>query len=308
MAKFCKYCGKPLNDGVCDCPQAVAEAENQKRAEAQVLAAMQSTAAVEPAMEAAQAAAAAQTVGTAQAGPVNQSAQAAAQFEQAAQNAQEAARQAALAAQAGTQQLLQNAGLSDRLKVMKDLVFHFAKSPVSAMEQAVAAADKVPQYLAAAVFSIVMMVCMGILLNHDYFEGKVFNIAVTCVVVTLVIRAAYGAGVYLMAKKHNAAMTFDAVIGAFCLTFTLDTAVVVLFTICFALSFFELAIALLIFWAAGTVVTSLLATWALAGQQMEAAVKITLALQLILMVILVFAGRSFVVRTLGSAVGSLGLF
>lgn len=304
MAKFCKYCGKPLNDGVCDCPQAVAEAENRKRAEAQVLAAMQSTAAAETVMETAQAKPPVQTVETAQAEQPTQTAQ----FEQAAKNAQEAARQAASAAQAGAQQFLQNSGLSDRLKAMKDLVFYFTKAPVAAMEQAVAAADKVPQYLAAAVFSIVMMVCMGVLLNHDYFEGKVFAIALTCVVATLVIRAAYGAGVYLMAKKSNAVLTFAAVTGAFCLTFALDAVVVVLFTICFTFSLFELAIALLLFWMLGTVVMSFLATWVLNGRQMEAAVRITLVLQLILMVILVFAGRSFVVHTVGSAVGSLGLF
>lgn len=27
MAKFCRFCGKQINDGVCDCPQSVAAAE-----------------------------------------------------------------------------------------------------------------------------------------------------------------------------------------------------------------------------------------------------------------------------------------
>lgn len=39
MAKFCMYCGKPLNGETCDCPQAVAEAE--KKARMKVQAAMQ---------------------------------------------------------------------------------------------------------------------------------------------------------------------------------------------------------------------------------------------------------------------------
>lgn len=276
MAKFCKYCGKPLNEGLCDCAQAVEEAE--AKASAQVMSAMKANS---------------ETTQSAAAPTLQQAEQA---FQKTAQSIQQ------------SQQAQQAVKILDR---MKKLLIDFAKNPTAAMRRAVQENDKVPQYLTAAMFALITLICGGIMLRDDIFKGSRFGMSLMVVVMILIVRLIYAAGTYIMVKRQNSALSLKAVVGLFSMTLFVDAVMILMIMLSSLISLYELTFALVIFWMVSTVVMAFLATWVLNGGDMERAVRVTLLLQLVLTIILVFVARGFLVAgvksTTNGIMRSLGL-
>lgn len=138
MAKFCMYCGKPLNGEACDCPQAVAEAEKKARMK------------VQAAMQAARG-------GAAQ-----------------PQNQQTAAAQAAQPADSGRKQIQITAPSAEQAaavgKDVKNLFTGLFTAPVETMRQAAASANKIPQYLMAAVMAVAMIL-LACVTGKSFLDG-----------------------------------------------------------------------------------------------------------------------------------------
>lgn len=271
MAKFCKYCGKQLTNGFCDCAQAAAEAE--ERARAQVIAAMEANSEAKP-----------QSTSE----PVLQ--QAGQAFQKTAQSIQQ------------SQQAKQ---ATQRLGQMKDLLVEFVKHPSAAMQYAAQETDKMPQYLITALFAVFALICGCIMLRSDAFKGSRFGMSLMMAVAVIVIRLVYAGGTYVMVKRQNAAIKLNAVIALFSMTLFVDTIMILLILITSVISLYELAFAFVLFWMVSTVVLAFLAVWVLNGRNMENAVRVSLLLQLILTIILVFTARGLVISGFESMTRSM---
>lgn len=289
MAKFCKYCGKQIDGGKCDCPKALAEAE--ERAKAQVLAAMEQASAQRgQAIPGAGGRPAPQPQGS-YGQPVPQP------YDQARQQSYTQPNSAPARPGVDTEALAAD---------LKQLVLGLLKTPAAAMEQAAQSANKLPQYLIAAVFAVLMLLGLCIGGKNDYIEGsKMFMVSLIATLAAVLLRAAYGAGVYAMSKKYNPVLTFSAALALFSTTFIFDTLILLLLMIFTVINLYELTFAVLLFWLAASVITACLATWVLTGRRMEAVVRINLILQFVTMIILVFVCRGAAVQAAKMAARSV---
>ena len=189
---------------------------------------------------------------------------------------------------------------------MKDIFLGFWKAPAATLQQAMTTADKVPQYLLAAAFAIIMLIAVCVMGKNDLIgSDKIFMFALGMTAAALGLRIVYAIGVFLMAKKNNQGLTLQAVLGMFSITFSLDAVIVLLIMVSMLITLYELTLALLLFWLLATVITSLLVTWIVTLRQMEATYKITLILQLILMIVLIFVIRSIAAKMITSMAGSM---
>ena len=228
MAKFCMYCGKPLNGGTCDCPQAVAEAEKKARMK------------VQAAMQAARG-------GAAQ--PQNQQA-AQIQYQQSAHSAQQqaAAAQAAQQQTAGGKQIQITAPSAEQAaavgKDVKNLFTGLFTAPVETMRQAAASANKIPQYLMAAVMAVAMILLACVTGKSFLDGGTLFGLGLKMAIGAVILRAVYGAVVYVSAKKHNPALTIGTAMGVYALTFAYDVVILLLQIVMGFIHMYEISIAL----------------------------------------------------------------
>ena len=190
MAKFCMYCGKPLNGGTCDCPQAVAEAE--KKARMKVQAAMQAArgGAAQPQNQKAAQIQYQQPVQP----QYQQSAQSA---QQQAQYQQAAAAQAAQQQTAGGKQIQITAPSAEQAaavgKDVKNLFTGLFTAPVETMRQAAASANKIPQYLMAAVMAVAMILLTCVTGKSFLDGGTLFGLGLKMAIGAVILRAVYGA-------------------------------------------------------------------------------------------------------------------
>ena len=255
MAKFCMYCGKPLNGETCDCPQAVAEAEKKARMK------------VQAAMQAARG-------GAAQ--PQNQ--QAAAQQQTAGgKQIQITAPSAEQAAAVG--------------KDVKNLFTGLFTAPVETMRQAAASANKIPQYLMAAVMAVAMILLACVTGKSFLDGGTLFGLGLKMAIGAVILRAVYGAVVYVLAKKHNPALTIGTAMGVYALTFAYDAVILLLQIVMGFIHMYEISIALYLFWFAASVLSAYLAAYVLTGENAGAAFRINLMVQLVFLIVMVFVIR-----------------
>lgn len=294
MAKFCMYCGKPLNGETCDCPQAVAEAE--KKARMKVQAAMQ---AARGGVPQAQNQPQAQAVQPQYQQPV-QAAQP--QYQQSAQNAQQQAQYQ----QAATAQTAQNQAPSGKQiqitapsaeqaaavgKDVKNLFTGLFTAPVETMRQAAASANKIPQYLMAAVMAVAMIL-LAYATGKDFLDGgTLFGLGLKMAIGAVVLRAVYGAIVYAFAKKHNPALTIGTAMGVYALTFAYDAVILLVQVVMGFIHMYEISIALYLFWFAASVLSAYLAAYVLTGENAGAAFRINLVVQLVFLIVMVFVIR-----------------
>lgn len=250
MAKFCKYCGKEINGGLCDCPQAAAEAAGQE-----------------------------QNNGNPAPGAQISGAQA-----------------------------------SEIVSDMKQLFIGMFTRPVQTIEEAALSANKLPQYLMAAVFTIVMMFYVniggGALKEFGIESGDLFRIGFMTALGMLAVRAVYAAAVFALAKKCNPQLTLQTALGVFSLMFLFDAAIAVVQLLLSVIHLYEVSIGLSLFWLVLGVITAFLAAWKLTKENMEAAFQITMLLQLIFLIVLVFIVRGIGISIMEAIVdemmGSLG--
>lgn len=282
MAKFCKYCGKPLDHGVCDCPQAVSEVD--ERARAQVMAAM--------------------SAHTEEKSQQVQEPTPAPAFEQAEQTFKQAGEAFQKTAQ-NIQQSQQAKQAAQIMEKVKNLLVSFVKHPVAAMQTAAQESDKTPQYMVAAVFVVVTLICGCIMMRDDMFEGARFKMSLVAALAVLIVRLVYAVGIGMMVKKQNPSSSLKSAIGVFSITLFADAAIILLIMITLFISLYELTMALVVFWMVVNVILAFLATWVLNGGRMEHAVRVSLILQLILMIILVFAARGLLVASVKSTTNSM---
>ena len=220
MAKFCMYCGKPLNGGTCDCPQAVAEAE--KKARMKVQAAMQAArgGAAQPQNQ--------------QAAQIQYQQPVQPQYQQSAHSAQQqaAAAQAAQQQTAGGKQIQITAPSAEQAaavgKDVKNLFTGLFTAPVETMRQAAASANKIPQYLMAAVMAVAMILLACVTGKSFLDGGTLFGLGLKMAIGAVILRAVYGAVVYVSAKKHNPALTIGTAMGVYALTFAYDVVILLL--------------------------------------------------------------------------------
>lgn len=201
MAKFCRFCGKQINDGVCDCPQSVAAAEAAIREK--VAAAMGGSAqAQQTNASTAQTAGAARTAANEGAGSTFRGT---AGFNSA--EAQQTAQQAA-----------QAAGVVGRQ--VSTMFVNIIASPVNAMRQAIADGNKLPQYLMAVAYAVLMILLVRLGGKNEFIDDDVLLMTgVKMALSALLVRAIYAAAAYALLKKHNPVLKLQDLIGVFSLTF-----------------------------------------------------------------------------------------
>ncbi len=287
MAKFCKFCGKQINDGVCDCPESVAASEAAIRQK--VVAAMGGSAQ-------AQQSTAAEAPRTAANDGSGSAFRGAAGFNSA--EAQQTAQQAA-----------QAAGVVGRQ--VSTMFVNIIVSPVNAMRQAIADGNKLPQYLMAIAYALLMIALVRIGGKNDFIDDDVLLMTgVRMALASLFVRAIYAAAAYALLKKHNPVLRLQDLIGVFSLTFAYDIIILVCTILSFWIGFYEIVIALMFFWGIMDALIAYLATWIISGENAEAAFRANLLIQLVLIVLLVFVGRTMVVNfvsdMIGTAMNSLG--
>ena len=284
MAKFCMYCGKPLNGETCDCPQAVAEAE--KKARMKVQAAMQAArgGAAQPQNQ--------------QAAQIQYQQPVQPQYQQSAQSAQQQAQYQQAAAQqqtAGGKQIQITAPSAEQAaavgKDVKNLFTGLFTAPVETMRQAVASANKIPQYLMAAVMAVAMIL-LACLTGKSFLDGgTLFGLGLKMAIGAVILRAVYGAVVYVLAKKHNPALTIGTAMGVYALTFAYDAVILLLQIVMGFIHMYEISIALYLFWFAASVLSAYLAAYVLTGENAGAAFRINLMVQLVFLIVMVFVIR-----------------
>lgn len=288
MAKFCMYCGKPLNGETCDCPQAVAEAEEKARMK------------VQAAMQAARGGAA-QPQNQQPVQPQNQQ-PVQPQYQQSAQSAQQqaqyqqaAAAQAAQQQTAGGKQIQITAPSAEQAaavgKDVKNLFTGLFTAPVETMRQAVASANKIPQYLMAAVMAVAMILLACVTGKSFLDGGTLFGLGLKMAIGAVILRAVYGAVVYVLAKKHNPALTIGTAMGVYALTFAYDAVILLLQIVMGFIHMYEISIALYLFWFAASVLSAYLAAYVLTGENAGAAFRINLMVQLVFLIVMVFVIR-----------------
>ena len=284
MAKFCMYCGKPLNGETCDCPQAVAEAE--KKARMKVQAAMQAArgGAAQPQNQ--------------QAAQIQYQQPVQPQYQQSAQSAQQQAQYQQAAAQqqtAGGKQIQITAPSAEQAaavgKDVKNLFTGLFTAPVETMRQAAASANKIPQYLMAAVMAVAMIL-LACLTGKSFLDGgTLFGLGLKMAIGAVILRAVYGAVVYVLAKKHNPALTIGIAMGVYALTFAYDAVILLLQIVMGFIHMYEISIALYLFWFAASVLSAYLAAYVLTGENAGAAFRINLLVQLVFLIVMVFVIR-----------------
>lgn len=284
MAKFCMYCGKPLNGETCDCPQAVAEAE--KKARMKVQAAMQAArgGAAQPQNQ--------------QAAQIQYQQPVQPQYQQSAQSAQQQAQYQQAAAQqqtAGGRQIQITAPSAEQAaavgKDVKNLFTGLFTAPVETMRQAAASANKIPQYLMAAVMAVAMILLACVTGKSFLDGGTLFGLGLKMAIGAVILRAVYGAVVYVLAKKHNPALTIGTAMGVYALTFAYDAVILLLQIVMGFIHMYEISIALYLFWFAASVLSAYLAAYVLTGENAGAAFRINLMVQLVFLIVMVFVIR-----------------
>ena len=284
MAKFCMYCGKPLNGETCDCPQAVAEAE--KKARMKVQAAMQAArgGAAQPQNQ--------------QAAQIQYQQPVQPQYQQSAQSAQQQAQYQQAAAQqqtAGGKQIQITAPSAEQAaavgKDVKNLFTGLFTAPVETMRQAAASANKIPQYLMAAVMAVAMILLACVTGKSFLDGGTLFGLGLKMAIGAVILRAVYGAVVYVLAKKHNPALTIGTAMGVYALTFAYDAVILLLQIVMGFIHMYEISIALYLFWFAASVLSAYLAAYVLTGENAGAAFRINLMVQLLFLIVMVFVIR-----------------
>ena len=284
MAKFCMYCGKPLNGETCDCPQAVAEAEKKARMK------------VQAAMQAARGGAA--QLQNQQAAQIQYQQPVQPQYQQSAQSAQQQAQYQQAAAQqqtAGGKQIQITAPSAEQAaavgKDVKNLFTGLFTAPVETMRQAAASANKIPQYLMAAVMAVAMIL-LACLTGKSFLDGgTLFGLGLKMAIGAVILRAVYGAVVYVLAKKHNPALTIGIAMGVYALTFAYDAVILLLQIVMGFIHMYEISIALYLFWFAASVLSAYLAAYVLTGENAGAAFRINLMVQLVFLIVMVFVIR-----------------
>lgn len=284
MAKFCMYCGKPLNGETCDCPQAVAEAE--KKARMKVQAAMQAArgGAAQPQNQ--------------QAAQIQYQQPVQPQYQQSAQSAQQQAQYQQAAAQQQTavgKQIQITAPSAEQAaavgKDVKNLFTGLFTAPVETMRQAAASANKIPQYLMAAVMAVAMILLACVTGKSFLDGGTLFGLGLKMAIGAVILRAVYGAVVYVLAKKHNPALTIGTAMGVYALTFAYDAVILLLQIVMGFIHMYEISIALYLFWFAASVLSAYLAAYVLTGENAGAAFRINLIVQLVFLIVMVFVIR-----------------
>jgi len=278
------YCGKPLNGETCDCPQAGAEAE--KKARMKVQAAMQAArgGAAQPQNQ--------------QAAQIQYQQPVQPQYQQSAQSAQQQAQYQQAAAQqqtAGGKQIQITAPSAEQAaavgKDVKNLFTGLFTAPVETMRQAAASANKIPQYLMAAVMAVAMILLACVTGKSFLDGGTLFGLGLKMAIGAVILRAVYGAVVYVLAKKHNPALTIGTAMGVYALTFAYDAVILLLQIVMGFIHMYEISIALYLFWFAASVLSAYLAAYVLTGENAGAAFRINLMVQLVFLIVMVFVIR-----------------
>lgn len=271
MAKFCKYCGKPIPEGgACDCPQAVMSVSRQTMEQGQTAPGqMEQQAAISPANQ------------------------------QEKPNIPKAN--------------IQMDGALEKLKETGNLFLSFFTRPADTMQRALHTGDKIPQYLEAGLFAVVMFIMVGLIAKNDTVafalemaDKSAFSIAAVLVIAFFAVRGIYAVAVYALSQKDNPAVHLPAVIGLFGMTFCLDTVMIILLMAASMISLAELQIAILLFWSVGTMLTAYLATWTILGGRTEKAYQMTMILHIILLIVLVFIARGMCVKIIEAGMGAMG--
>lgn len=253
MAKFCKYCGKQIDGGVCDCPQALAEVHGK-------------VAGIDP-----------RNVRRPEEPPYQPPHP---QY------------------QPGQAKIIGND--------VKNLFIHMFTDPVSAFKQAAASPNKLPQYLIAAAYVLLWLIHVSFIVKNDWVPDDLMRkIGLTIALVALITRGVYAAGVYGFAKKWNPNLTLESALGVFSMTFAYDMVLLVLQDVVGKTGIYEISIALVVFWLAMDVTVAYLLTLILTNYNNSAAFRITLILQLVILIMLVFALRGIATKTIESVVGNL---
>ena len=176
-------------------------------------------------------------------------------------------------------------------KDVKNLFTGLFTAPVETMRQAAASANKIPQYLMAAVMAVAMILLACVTGKSFLDGGTLFGLGLKMAIGAVILRAVYGAVVYVLAKKHNPALTIGTAMGVYALTFAYDAVILLLQIVMGFIHMYEISIALYLFWFAASVLSAYLAAYVLTGENAGAAFRINLMVQLVFLIVMVFVIR-----------------
>ena len=220
------------------------------------------------------------------------------QYQQSAQSAQQQAQYQQAAAQqqtAGGKQIQITAPSAEQAaavgKDVKNLFTCLFTAPVETMRQAAASANKIPQYLMAAVMAVAMILLACVTGKSFLDGGTLFGLGLKMAIGAVILRAVYGAVVYVLAKKHNPALTIGTAMGVYALTFAYDAVILLLQIVMGFIHMYEISIALYLFWFAASVLSAYLAAYVLTGENAGAAFRINLMVQRVFLIVMVFVIR-----------------
>lgn len=262
MANFCRYCGKQLENGVCDCPESQAEREKEHVTEIPVMKETHTQ------------------MDTGAAGP------------------------AASGQAAGKITVSLDAGKlgQDFLSYLKGMFRH----PSTTIRNALTDADKTSQFLMLVIAALVSVIMVTVTCKDLLDGGDRFKFGIMLALAIIAIRMVYGLIVYAVAKKSSPDVDVKSVLAAFSLTLLVDSAVMLLITLFTIMTLVEIVIALTIFWLISSALYSDLVTRILLGDDTDKTVCVTMLIQIVLLVVLVFTGRGILTKLINEVMGSFG--
>lgn len=184
------------------------------------------------------------------------------------------------------------------------LVKNFFKSPLNALKSAFNEKNKTVQFTIGGGSLLIIFIMSFLLFNIPYVEtGFKFKMAFYAILGFSVTKTVYAFGVSIFAKKKSEAH-YVSILAMFSVTLLFDALMTVIQTLLVRLSLNLLSSASLAFWGAGTLILSLIGAYVVYEEDFEKTYKITLLLQLIMAILVMFVISTIAKGMLSSLISS----
>lgn len=295
---FCKYCGKKLEDGGCDCPesqQAKAHIQNQPTQGVELTKPVQSAEpsqaaqANQPAETHAQAAQSA-SHNPSYAGPVPNAGQPNYQQGMPNQQGQYAGQQPGYT-NPNTAQYQQQA--KETFYEVKTNFVDFFKRPMTVVNNAYHSSSQSVQYVIAAVYaaSIILFTMCWFQVTFDTTK-KAFGIGLKLAIGALLVKFLYAVIVYFLARRYDPQVQLSRVIGVFCMVTIPETAMFVALIIITFLGIDMLFSIVLIAAFFISVIVPVIATLVVLKGNQDQTFLVSLLMQVVAVILIVFVSRA----------------
>ncbi len=260
MARYCEYCGRRIDDGECDCPEAVAARENEALAQT--------------------ASGAADSITSAQAGTDDKTAD-------------------KKGTKSKVEEVLGTTGAEVALD-LKELFTGMFTSPVETLKKDAERQEHTSSYIIAAILSVLTFLVIAILgdntlVNATIGRGTLVIFSLAAAIAIFVFKVVYAACITIWGKKYNPDLTYSSALGTFCLIGIYDVVILLAFALVTVLSIYELSLAILFFWLIMTAVSGMVASWVLTKGQADSVIRINLVLMFVFILFIILTLRGLII-------------